>query len=154
MNEGIGLGKHAGRGPSYNIIDRDQSNNQSNNQFNNQFDNTLTSDNDFGSKQDQVGGGNSKSGGAPSYVEADVKKKFMDDRMKPKGNDIQEGGFDMNAPNASFNSDVGDQNDPARLAERQYQKRNMQSGADAGAGPRQRDLEVGGGYVGLREEQA
>jgi hypothetical protein len=74
--------------------------------------------------------------------------------MKPKGSNIREGGFDVNAPNASFNFDVGDQNDPARLAAHQYQKRNVQSALDAGGGPRQRDLEVEGHYVGLREEQA
>jgi len=154
LNEGIDRGKHAGRGPTYNIPDRDQSNNQSNNQFDDQSGNQLTADNDSGSKQDQVGGGSNKSGSAPTYGEVDVKRKFMDDKMKPKGKNIREGGFDANAPNASFDFDVGDENDPARLADHQYQKRNMQSGADAGTGPRQRDIEAGGEYAGLREEPA
>ena len=154
MNEGIGLGKYAGRGPTYNIPDRDQSNNQPNNQFNNQSSDELYSGNGSRSKQDQVGEGSGKSGEAPTYVQADVKREFVDDKVNPKGNNIQEGGFDTNAPNASFNSDIGDQNDPARLAENQYQKKNVQSALDAGAGPRQSDLEVGGRYIGLHEEQA
>jgi len=154
LNEGIGLGKYAGRGPTYNIPARNQSDGQWNNQSDDQSSSQVASDNDSANKQDQVDSGSSKSDRAPTYVQVDVERKLMDDNMKPKGNNIQEGGFDANTPNTSFNSDVGDRNDPARLAERQYQKRNMQSSADAGAGPRQRHLEVGGGYAALHEEQA
>lgn len=38
------------------------------------------------------------------------------DRFAPKGKNLQEGGFDSSAPNASFNSDVGSKNDPGRAA--------------------------------------
>lgn len=37
-------------------------------------------------------------------------------RYMPKGDNLQEGGFDSSAPNASFNTDVGSKKDPGRAA--------------------------------------
>lgn len=47
---------------------------------------------------------------------------------KPKGNNITEGGFDSNAPNASFNTDIGSRNDPGRAAERSFQQATAENG--------------------------
>lgn len=40
----------------------------------------------------------------------------MGGRYMPKGDNLQEGGFDSSAPNASFNTDVGGKKDPGRVA--------------------------------------
>jgi hypothetical protein len=53
----------------------------------------------------------------------------------PRGKNITEGGFDENAPNASFNSDIGGKNDPGRKALRDMQKSALQPvGVVGGAG--------------------
>ncbi|KAI4842892.1 hypothetical protein E4T44_07054 [Aureobasidium sp. EXF-8845] len=44
----------------------------------------------------------------------------------PHGKNITEGGFDGTAPNASFNSDIGGENDPGRKALRDMQKSALQ----------------------------
>lgn len=48
--------------------------------------------------------------------------------QKPKGTNITEGGFDPNAPNASFNSDIGTRNDPGRATENTFQKVTAETG--------------------------
>lgn len=67
---------------------------------------------------------------APSYVDAE--QQAVEGVQKPKGRNIQEGGFDEGAPNASFNSGIGTKNDPARLAEQKFDGRNAQIAADVG----------------------
>jgi hypothetical protein len=57
--------------------------------------------------------------------------------LKPKGNNITEGGFDASAPNASGTTEIGTDKDPGRVAEQNFALRDAQPGADAGAGPRQ-----------------
>ncbi|KAM3418620.1 hypothetical protein BST61_g4597 [Cercospora zeina] len=54
---------------------------------------------------------------------------------QPKGQNLQEGGFDSGAPNASFTTDIGGKNDPGRLALNAAQEKNVPS--SGGAGPRQ-----------------
>jgi hypothetical protein len=44
----------------------------------------------------------------------------------PHGKNVTEGGFDETAPNTSFNSDIGGENDPGRKALRDMQKSALQ----------------------------
>lgn len=68
-------------------------------------------------------------GTAPSYV-APVTENLGS--LKPHGNNIHEGGFfDTDRKNASFNSEIGSNKDPGRLAENKIQRANAKSGADA-----------------------
>lgn len=53
-------------------------------------------------------------------------------KPKPKGQNITEGGFDSDAPNASFNNDVGGANDPGRVAELEFAQRSAREGIDSG----------------------
>uniref|UniRef100_A0A093UYB5 50S ribosomal protein L25 n=1 Tax=Talaromyces marneffei PM1 TaxID=1077442 RepID=A0A093UYB5_TALMA len=69
-------------------------------------------------------------GTAPSYITPVVQNVG---NTKPNGVNIKEGGFDSNPKNnASFNSDIGTNMDPGRLAEQKFQKYTAQSGANAG----------------------
>ncbi|EED21497.1 conserved hypothetical protein [Talaromyces stipitatus ATCC 10500] len=79
----------------------------------------------------QAGGSGSQSnaGTAPSYVTPVVQNVG---NTKPHGTNIKEGGFDSDPKkNASFNSDIGTNNDPGRLAEQKFQKYTAESGANA-----------------------
>lgn len=68
-------------------------------------------------------------GTAPSYVTPVVQNMG---NTNPAGNNIKEGGFGSNPKNnASFNSDIGTQNDPGRLAEQKFQKTTSESAANA-----------------------
>ncbi|KAI9734602.1 MAG: hypothetical protein M1834_002203 [Cirrosporium novae-zelandiae] len=87
-------------------------------------------------------------GTAPGYISS----QFIAD-AKPKGKNLQEGGFDSNAQNASFGSDIGTKNDPGRVAESKFQRDNMQSGYDAAGGPRQKGVSGDSQYDILKEEQ-
>jgi hypothetical protein len=52
--------------------------------------------------------------------------------VKPHGSNIREGGFsDTDRKNASFNSEIGSNKDPGRLAENKIQRTNAESGANA-----------------------
>lgn len=70
-------------------------------------------------------------------------------KSRPRGMNITEGGFDENAPNASFNNDIGGKNDPGRLAERDFQAANARSGGDAGYPGANVGKETGGGKGGF-----
>lgn len=74
---------------------------------------------------------------------------------KPKGKNLTEGGFDDDdvSKNASFNSDIGDENDPGRAAENKFARENAESGADAGGGPRQKGVSGDGQYDVLETDQ-
>lgn len=80
------------------------------------------------------GEGGSNVDAAPGYigsVESEAKKTG-----KPKGKNITEGGFDDDpSNNASFNSEIGTENDPGRKAEADMQKKAQS--ASGGTGPRQ-----------------
>ena len=97
--------------------------------------------------------GNSESASAPGYVGSVVSEATRSG--KPKGKNITEGGFDSDDKNnASFTSDIGDENDPGRLSENKFQRSNAESGPDAGSGPRQKGLTGDGQYDALETEQS
>ena len=71
---------------------------------------------------------------APGYVGSVVSE--ANKSGKPKGTNITEGGFDDDpSNNASFNSEIGTENDPGRKAEADMQKKAQS--ASGGTGPRQ-----------------
>jgi len=72
---------------------------------------------------------------------------------KPKGKNLTEGGFDDDdvSKNASFNSDIGDENDPGRGAEEKFARDNAQG--RAGGGPRQKEVSGDGQYDVLEDVQ-
>jgi len=67
-------------------------------------------------------------GEAPSYVNSNSQAGAK----APHGKNITEGGFDSDAPNASFNNDIGGKNDPGRAALGEFQKTNAETLEDAG----------------------
>ena len=76
---------------------------------------------------------------APSYVSS--VKSDPAQTGKPKGKNITEGGFDSDpSNNASFNSEIGTENDPGRVAEQTFQ--NTTQSASGGAGPRQKMVSI------------
>ena len=86
---------------------------------------------------------------APSYAHANHPSSG-----KPKGKNLTEGFDDDDAgKNVSFNSDIGDENDPGRAAENKFLRENAQSGADAGGGPRQKGVSGNGQYDVLEDDQ-
>lgn len=133
LNAGLGRSKEAGRGPTWDVPE--------------------SSSADTGAPQSAaqgVGGmsditgtttgyGSSSGNAAPGYVDAG--SRGVEGVQKPKGRNIQEGGFDDDAPNASFNAGIGSKNDPSRLAERQNEERNAQAAADVGY---ERDAKLSG----------
>lgn len=87
---------------------------------------------------------------APSYVTNVASDQVRN--TKPKGKNITEGGFDDDAgKNASFTSDIGDENDPGRAAESAFQKRTQK--VAGGGGPTQTEITNDGQYAVLDEEQ-
>ena len=72
----------------------------------------------------------------------------------PHGKNIQEGGFDSGAPNASFNAEIGGKNDPGRVALNEAQRKQAESGPDAGAGPRQGGVSNDGQFDVLKDTSA
>jgi hypothetical protein len=73
-------------------------------------------------------------GQAPSYVN-DVTDSYK--HSKPDGRNIHEGGFSSDDKNASFTTEIGSDQDPARAAINKIQRTNAESGPDAGY-PRQK----------------
>lgn len=71
---------------------------------------------------------------------------------KPKGQNLQEGGFDSGAPNASFGGDIGGKNDPGRVALNAAQESNVPSAG--GAGPRETQISNDGQFDTLGETSA
>lgn len=85
----------------------------------------------------QQGGSRRSDNEAPGYV-AGIESEPAQNG-KPKGKNITEGGFDDDpSKNASFTSDIGDKNDPGRLAEEQFQTSTQTSAG--GKGPRQHEI--------------
>lgn len=101
-----------------------------------------------GSGQSQYNGG-----AAPSYV-ADLKGD-VGGHGKPKGKNLQEGGFDSDPKyNASFNAEIGSKDDPGRFGENDMQRRVADSGPDAGGGPRQKGVDNQHLFQNLAEQSA
>ncbi|KAJ6109175.1 hypothetical protein N7486_001409 [Penicillium sp. IBT 16267x] len=89
-------------------------------------------------------------GQAPSYV-ADVTDGYH--HTKPDGRNIREGGFWSNdAKNASFNSEIGSEQDPGRAAINKFQRSNAKSAHDAGV-PRQKGVNPETPYDALETDQ-
>ncbi|KAK8214837.1 hypothetical protein M8818_002420 [Zalaria obscura] len=123
LNAGKGLGKSAGVGPTYNI------------------------DSGGGKPYNTTTGSGSNVGVAPNYVNTPANR--VGGSARPHGANISEGGFDSGAPNASFNQDIGGKNDPGRVALNEFQRKDAESGADAGGGPRQAGVTNDGQYSAL-----
>lgn len=88
-------------------------------------------------------------GQAPSYVQdvvGDLSNK------KPKGKNLTEGGFD-DSNNASFNNEIGTENDPGRYALNSFQRKEAESGPDAAGGPRQKGVDNTHWYQALDSDQ-
>jgi len=135
LNAGSGLGKDAGQGSTYTTPSDDAKSG---------------ADASSGEYNTSTGSG-TNTGAAPSYVNAGA--GIVEDSQKPKGQNITEGGFSSDAPNASFNNDVGGKNDPGRLAEQKMQLHTAQSGGDAG-GPRQKGVTGDGQYDALSNNES
>jgi len=89
-------------------------------------------------------------GQAPSYV-ADVTDGYQ--HTKPDGRNVHEGGFSFDdAKNASFNSEIGSDQDPGRAAINKFQRTNAESGPDAGA-PRQKTVNTDTPFDALQNDQ-
>lgn len=100
------------------------------------------------------GSGYSHVGGqAPSYV-SNVTGLPGQGQAKPKGKNLHEGGFDDDPRyNASFNSEIGNQNDPSRSAEQTFQSRAAEGGVEVG-GARQKHVDSHhGGFEALERDQ-
>ena len=72
----------------------------------------------------------SYSGDAPSAAGGSY--GLTEGQAKPKGKNLQEGGFDSDAPNASFTSAIRTRKDPARFAQQGLQAGNARAPADSG----------------------
>ena len=83
---------------------------------------------------------------APTYIASQYVNPGL-----PKGKNLKEGGFDSDDKNnASFNSDIGTENDPGRAAEVNFQKTAT---SNVGSGPRQGGLSGDGQYDALETDQ-
>ncbi len=92
---------------------------------------------------------------APTFATNITGDNLDPGRLKPKGRNITEGGFESHdSKNASFNADIGSQDDPGRVAELNLQRENAQPAGDAGTGPRQKRAENDGvGYEALKTDE-
>lgn len=73
--------------------------------------------------------------------------------QKPKGKNLTEGGFESSERNnASFNSEIGSEQDPGRAAEQKFQRYVAESGNDVG-GPRQKGVDNQNWYQPLENDQ-
>ncbi|TVY15224.1 hypothetical protein LARI1_G005434 [Lachnellula arida] len=91
----------------------------------------------------QTGGTSSNAGTAPSYVAS----QYVDG-AGPKGNNLTEGGFESNdSKNASWNQDIGGENDPGRLAEQKFERQN--AGVGSAGQPRQKGVSGDNSYDAL-----
>ncbi|KAH7050247.1 hypothetical protein B0J12DRAFT_90491 [Macrophomina phaseolina] len=133
MNAGRGLGKDAGRGPTYNTQDK-----------------STGSADASGGPGYTTGGDSANAGVAPTAFSAG---KLHEKDQKPKGKNITEGDIPDNAPNASFNGEVGTDKDPGRVAEQGFQRHAQQSGVDATA-PKDKSQKGDHPYSALEETSA
>lgn len=120
LNAGLGQGKDAGRGPTWN-----------------------TPSADAGSGVSDTTNIEAPTPGAPPT---------MGEQLKPKGKNVTEGGFDENAPNASFNAEIGGKKDPGRAALGGFQEENVPFAG--GAGPREGQTTNDGQYDVLKDASA
>ena len=87
-------------------------------------------------------------GTAPTYVNA-AQQGREPGELKPKGTNLQEGGFEGNEPNASLGQastdNIGSENDPGRVAEQKLQNRAAEA---AGSAAGSRDMKASGAAQG------
>ncbi|KAK5124797.1 hypothetical protein LTR85_001510 [Meristemomyces frigidus] len=95
-------------------------------------------------------GGSGTAAAAPGYTSHPAPS--MGDSFAPKGQNLQEGGFSSDDPNASFTTDIGGENDPGRAALQGMQARD--ASAAGGAGPREGKISGDGQYDTLDEAAA
>lgn len=89
-------------------------------------------------------------GQAPSYAR-DMTGNLGD--KKPKGRNIREGGFDPDARNASFRTDIGTRMDPGRNAEKSFQRSTAESGPYASEARHEKGLDNKTWYQALQPDQ-
>jgi len=138
LNAGRGLGKDAGRGPTYNTNTSTRAGGATN------------SDSINGGT-----GGNASIAPTGGYVgSADGAR--ASEELQPKGRNLKEGeGFEGNEPNASFsNAEIGSADDPGRVAELAFQKRNAHTAGSAAGSTQVGNAEQGTGvYDALKSEE-
>ncbi|KAJ9638833.1 hypothetical protein H2201_004641 [Coniosporium apollinis] len=138
LDTGRGQGKAAGKGPTYNTPADEAAAAKRSGETGGKPYNTTT-------------GSGANAGTAPTAISVDQSVK---DKSGPHGKNITEGGFDPDLPNASFNNEIGTENDPGRLAEVKLAQQTAQAGGDAGGGPRQTKISNDGQYDVLEETSA
>lgn len=79
----------------------------------------------------------STSGSAPTQTSS-ASVDGYGENARPKGQNITEGGFDPNLPNASRNTDIGSKNDPGRAGVQEIQNANTPFAG--GAGPSESEI--------------
>ncbi|OJJ73555.1 hypothetical protein ASPBRDRAFT_41242 [Aspergillus brasiliensis CBS 101740] len=89
-------------------------------------------------------------GAAPSYVH-DVTGRLGD--SKPKGTNLKEGDIPDDAPNASWTTDIGSENDPGRLAQGGFQRKTAESGPAGTNAGRQKGVDDQHWYQALQSDQ-
>nr|XP_001392778.2 hypothetical protein ANI_1_938074 [Aspergillus niger CBS 513.88] len=89
-------------------------------------------------------------GAAPSYVH-DVTGRLGD--SKPKGANLKEGDIPDDAPNASYTTDIGSENDPGRLAQGGFQRKTAESGPAGTNAGRQKGVDNQHPYQVLQSDQ-
>lgn len=102
--------------------------------------------------EDDSSAGNTESNAdaAPGYV-GSVKSEAAQ-TGKPHGKNITEGGFDSDdSKNASFNAEIGSEDDPGRAAREQFQTTAV--GSAGGKGARQGEITNDGQYDALETDQ-
>ncbi len=110
----------------------------------------------LGSNSNQSGGGSAwytssdSTGGVADQTNRE--QSTTGDSFKPKGQNITEGGFDSDAPNASFNTDIGGKDDPGRLGLNQIQEENTPFAG--GAGPRETQISGSKQFGDLEETES
>ncbi|KAI4253899.1 MAG: hypothetical protein LQ352_003407 [Teloschistes flavicans] len=103
-----------------------------------------------GSNEAQSASTSSNAGQAPGYISSVVSNPAQ--TGKPHGKNITEGGFESDDKNnASFNSEVGDENDPGRAALQQFQTTTQTSAG--GKGKQQYEITGDGQYDALETDQ-
>ncbi|OJK04736.1 hypothetical protein ASPACDRAFT_109553 [Aspergillus aculeatus ATCC 16872] len=107
-----------------------------------------------GQQQKQTGapasGSGYQGGVAPSYVQ-DVLHNLGN--TKPKGTNLKEGDIPDDAPNASYTTDIGSENDPGRLAQGGFQLRSAESGPAGTSAGRQKGVDNEQPFQALQSDQ-
>ncbi|RAH65072.1 uncharacterized protein BO66DRAFT_217221 [Aspergillus aculeatinus CBS 121060] len=89
-------------------------------------------------------------GVAPSYVH-DVLDNLGN--TKPKGINLKEGDIPDDAPNASYTTDIGSENDPGRLAQGGFQLKSAESGPAGTPAGRQKGVDNQQPFQALQSDQ-